>query len=173
MSDQALENKGFNEEIKSIYKMLEDNSEEHQKIGELQKGFYNFCSLVNHLQIQDEIDKQNISLMGVSENNSEEVSVNRPRNSIIELDKKCFSCCGFPASTLSAFKMACLAYNPSSITIDSKDYRREELLGITTNLLQKIKKNFVEKGITGNKSRMSLDQGDIHDLDDRVAFGND
>ena len=52
----------------------------------------------------------------------------KERNSILELDKKCFSCCGFPASTLSAFKMACLTYNPSSIKIDSKDYKREELL---------------------------------------------
>jgi hypothetical protein len=58
--------------------------------------------------------------MGVSENNSEDVMATRAKNSIVELDKKCFSCCGFPASTLSAFKMACLAYNPSSITIDSR-----------------------------------------------------
>lgn len=85
------------------------------------KSYYNFCSLLNHLSIQDEIDKQNISLMGVSENNSEDAgSYTRNKNSIVELDKKCFSCCGFPASTLSAFKMACLAYNPSSITIDTK-----------------------------------------------------
>lgn len=104
---------------------------------------------MNHLEIQDEIDKQNISLMGVSENSSEDVAANtRAKNSIVELDKKCFSCCGFPASTLSAFKMACLAYNPSSISIDSREYRREELLGITTNLLQKIKKSFAAGGKT-------------------------
>ena len=133
-------------------------------MGEIQKGFYNFCSLVNHLQIQDEIDKQNISLMGVSENNSEDAGGARQKNSIIELDKKCFSCCGFPASTLSAFKMACLAYNPSSITIDAKDYRREELLGITTNLLQKIKKNFIsgERALNSavNDSRVSFDRNE-------------
>lgn len=84
------------------------------------KSYYNFCSLLNHLCIQDEIDKQNISLMGVSENNPEMPLTNGQKNSIIELDKKCFSCCGYPASTLSAFKMACLAYNPSSISIDTK-----------------------------------------------------
>ena len=58
--------------------------------------------------------------------------------------------------------MACLAYNPSSITIDAKDYRREELLGITTNLLQKIKKNFIasDKSLNSavNDSRVSLDR---------------
>lgn len=86
--------------------------------------------------------------MGVSENNSEDVPNIKSKNSIVELDKKCFSCCGFPASTLSAFKMACLAYNPSSIIIDSREYRREELLGITTNLLQKIKKGFISTNKT-------------------------
>lgn len=38
---------------------------EFANIKDLQRLFYNFCSLVNHLEIQDEIDKQNISLMGV------------------------------------------------------------------------------------------------------------
>ena len=65
------------------------------------------------------------------------------KNSIIELEKKCFSCCGYPASSLSAFKMACLAYNPSTIIIDTKEYKREELLSITTGLLQKIKQGFI------------------------------
>ena len=88
--------------------------------------------------------------MGVSQNNSEDTLALRAKNSIVELDKKCFSCCGFPASTLSAFKMACLAYNPSAITIDSRQYRREQLLGITTNLLQKIKKSFSSNNKTLN-----------------------
>lgn len=30
-------------------------------------GFIKFCSLVNHLQIQDELDKQSISLFGIKE----------------------------------------------------------------------------------------------------------
>lgn len=36
--------------------------------------------------------------------------------------------------------MACLTYNPSSIKIDSKEYKREELLEFTTNMLHNIKK---------------------------------
>jgi hypothetical protein len=63
--------------------------------------------------------------MGVQENNSDNPAQTKEKNSILELDKKCFSCCGYPASTLSAFKMACLTYNPSSIKIDSKEYKRE------------------------------------------------
>jgi hypothetical protein len=37
--------------------------------------------------------------------------------------------------------MACLTYSPSSIRIDSRDYKREELLEFTTNMLHNIKKN--------------------------------
>lgn len=61
------------------------------------------------------------------------------KSSIIELNEKCFSCCGYPASVLSSFKMACLAYHPSGIVIDGKEYRREDVLEFTTNLLQTIK----------------------------------
>jgi hypothetical protein len=66
--------------------------------------------------------------MGVMENNNDHPTGSNSKNSILELDKKCFSCCGYPASTLSAFKMACLTYNPSGIRIDNKEYKREELL---------------------------------------------
>lgn len=87
-------------------------------VQDIQRMLYNFCSLVNHLQIQDEIDKQNISLMGVMDTTS--YPSGKDKSSVLELEKKCFSCCGYPASTLSAFKMACLTYNPSGIRIDNK-----------------------------------------------------
>lgn len=119
-SDQILDNKSLESEIKTTLKTFDSVYQENNRINDIQRSFYNFCSLVNHLQIQDEIDKQNISLMGINENSEEANVASRNRNSIIEVDKKCFSCCGYPASTLSAFKMACLAYNPSSIFIDSK-----------------------------------------------------
>jgi len=35
--------------------------------------------------------------------------------------------------------MACLAYHPSGIVIDGKEYKREDVLEFTTNLLQTIK----------------------------------
>lgn len=49
-------------------------------------------------------------------------------NNVVTMYDKCFSCNGYPATTLSAFKMACLAYHPSPIKIDSQNYKREELL---------------------------------------------
>jgi hypothetical protein len=78
----------------------------------------------------------------------------------MELDKKCFSCCGYPASTLSAFKMACLTYNPSPIKIDNREYKREELLEFTTNMLHNIKKSIQGEGgeVKEQVNRQSLEQ---------------
>lgn len=50
--------------------------------------------------------------------------IKEQRNSVVALDGNCFSCNGYPATTLTAFKMACLAYHPSSIRIDAKEYKR-------------------------------------------------
>ena len=87
--------------------------------------------------------------MGVQENNGDTLQP-RDKNSILELDKKCFSCCGYPASTLSAFKMACLTYNPSPIRIDTKEYKREELLEFTTSMLHNIKKSIQVEAEVGS-----------------------
>ena len=76
---------------------------------------------------------------GVSISNAGNNYHQQQKNSIIELNDKCFSCCGYPASVLSSFKMACLAYHPSGIVIDGKEYKREDVLEFTTNLLQTIK----------------------------------
>lgn len=67
-----------------------------------------------------------ISSNGISMGNG--LHGQQQKNSIIELNDKCFSCCGYPASVLSSFKMACLAYHPSGIVIDGKEYKREDVL---------------------------------------------
>ena len=67
--------------------------------------------------------------MGAKQSNADDFTQQiTQKNSIIGLEGKCFSCSGYPATTISAFKMACLAYHPSSIKIDTKEYKREELL---------------------------------------------
>jgi len=45
--------------------------------------------------------------------------------------------------------MACLAYHPSAIRIDAKEYKREELLEFTTNMLQTIKK-YIQVNVSQN-----------------------
>ena len=83
---------------------------------------------------------------------------NQQRSSIIDLDDKCFSCCGYPASVLSSFKMACLAYHPSGIVIDGKEYRREDVLEFTTNLLQTIKSS-LQLGTTTTNNGINNQNG--------------
>jgi hypothetical protein len=51
------------------------------------------------------------------------------------MDKNCLSCKGGSAVTHQAFKMACLAYQPTSILVDGKLYRRDELLELATKVL--------------------------------------
>lgn len=86
-----------------------------------------FCTLINHLQIQDELDKQSISLFGLKQEFSADIlgEADIKKRPVVNLEKSCFSCNGFPASTMSAFKMACLAYTPSTIKLDSREYKRE------------------------------------------------
>jgi hypothetical protein len=53
-----------NNELKSSEANQKKFNEKIKELKATQRMFYNFCSLVNHLSIQDEIDKQNISLLG-------------------------------------------------------------------------------------------------------------
>lgn len=88
----------------------------------------NFNSVLNHIVIQDEIDRQGTALYalkGNAVNNAEKI------NSTIQLDPNCISC-NNDQKTMNfvqqAFKMACLTYNPSEIKIDDQFFSREEIL---------------------------------------------
>lgn len=65
----------------------------------------------------------------------------------IRLDEKCMTCSDPGSSSVlnQAFKMACLAYNPSQIRIQDKEYSREQILEISTSILEKLKTNKVVK----------------------------
>ena len=45
--------------------------------------------------------------------------------------------------------MACLAYNPSNISVDGQSYKREEILDLSTRLLESLKVKFE----TGDRSQ--------------------
>ena len=60
----------------------------------------------------------------------------------IHLDEKCISCSSGNSNSIvnQAFKIACLAYNPSEIKVDDQVFTREEILEISTRILDKLKK---------------------------------
>lgn len=61
---------------------------------------------------------------------------------VLQLDQNCLSCSGQPAQITSAFKVACLAYNPSTVNIEGQSYKREEILEVATRLLQAARQQY-------------------------------
>ena len=127
--EQELYNKSMEGRMESVAEGSERGLREMAGVRESLVGFIKFCSLVNHLQIQDELDKQSISLFGVKETFNDnpnggdsvgEVGEYSSNSRVVDLKKECFSCCGFPASTMAAFKMACLTYAPSPILLENR-----------------------------------------------------
>jgi hypothetical protein len=84
---------------------------------------------------------------------------NRPSHvipkKVVDFNPQCFGCFGYPASTIVAFKMACLTYNPSDIIIEDKEYKREEILEISTKILQFIKSRLGEQQSNPNKETIN------------------
>ncbi len=80
---------------------------------------------MNHIVIQDEIDRQGTALYALkSSKNSELTQV-----PTLQLDQNCVSCDNKNTPLIQqAFKMACLTYNPSQIRIDDQLFSREEIL---------------------------------------------
>ena len=122
--EQELNSKYINVRLESCYEEGREAGNEMGLVKERMAMFMRFCSLMNHLQIQDELDKQSISLFGIKETFNEEplrqAENSQTRDKIIDFKKECFSCCGFPASTMAAFKMACLTYAPSMIHLEKQ-----------------------------------------------------
>ena len=79
------------------------------------KDLVSFSSVLNHIIIQDEIDRQDMALYSLNSNKNIDQSV----SPVIKLDEKCITCTNTNTSNAisQAFKIACLAYNPSIIKI--------------------------------------------------------
>lgn len=100
------------------------------------KDLLNFSSVINHIVIQDEIDRQGTALYALRSGKTE-ISP----TPTYQLDPNCINCELKTSSVIQqAFKMACLTYNPSQIRIDEQLFSRQEILEISTNILEKLKK---------------------------------
>lgn len=86
------------------------------------KDLLNFSSVINHIVIQDEIDRQGTALYALK---STAKSAEGPPPTI-QLDPNCLNCEKSVASPsiVQAFKMACITYNPSQIRIDDQMFTR-------------------------------------------------
>ena len=96
------------------------------RVEEIYKNFSNIIECLKILNVlckQDESDRESIALMGYKE--SKNKGQTKP---IISLDKQCLTCTGQASVVITAFKIACLAYTPSSVTYKENTFSRKELL---------------------------------------------
>jgi hypothetical protein len=133
LAQRKRDNNDNTKQFKSIFTSLENFDKNHQKIIEkteiLSRNFeliVDYCKIWMALQNQDEIDRESISLMGYK---------SKKKSSVISVDKRCLSCAGQTSSVLSAFKMACLAYEPSQVIYQNRTFTRKQLLNFQTNIL--------------------------------------
>jgi len=117
----------------------------------------------------EEEDKKSISLWGTQEKNPGpnisytkiNANIRKPNTqeklklsnlhplkgayNVLTIDKQCQSCTNHNPSVLSAFKMACLAYIPSTVTYKGQSYKREYLHEQKINYLYKISSTLTSK----------------------------
>jgi hypothetical protein len=116
------------ENINKHQNELDDYIELHKRVLE---ALIEFCRIDQALSSQDEEDRDSIVLMGYKENTRDTM---KPK--IISIEKTCLSCTSQSSVVLSAFKMACLQYQPSSVSYNRQPYNRKELLHIRGRLLE-------------------------------------
>ncbi|EAR86992.2 hypothetical protein TTHERM_00415740 (macronuclear) [Tetrahymena thermophila SB210] len=114
-----------------------------------------FCTIITHLFLQDEKDKNSIGLYGFRESpidqntgfqqnfcqqDNQRINQNSQRGFIsnIHFDDKCLSCSGQQIQINQLFKLACLAYKPQPVYLDGKNYTRIDLLQFCQKILSSI-----------------------------------
>lgn len=142
-------------EIKGIQKRLGGIFDSH---AEITKGFGHLRDVVGKmlgaaqmqcaLDTQDTEDREKVFLLGLRDDSHREESLApasprpaklqpSPRRTkktagqpqpIVKVDQRCLACSGSATTVLSAFKMACLQYNPSPVGFQEHDYTRFEIL---------------------------------------------
>ena len=108
--------------------------------------------MISHaMQVQDEIDREKLALMGYKEENVDlkaQTMKTRGRNTesnnpYVSLDKQCLTCSGQSSVVMKAFKIACLAYKPSPVVFpetEMKSHLRIDLLNLKGKMLKNLEK---------------------------------
>eukprot|EP00347_Sterkiella_histriomuscorum_P015663 403356170 len=114
-----------------------------QSAVDIQKQMLESLLIVNILISQDEQDRKTLSLIGmntVGANIGHEHGSSKEKiNQMIKLDKSCMNCSGQNNPIIkSAFKMACLAYQPKPIEFQGQKYEKEYLAQNNQLYIEKI-----------------------------------
>ena len=148
----------FSSQIKQFLSTVDEVSRQGSNLNETLEStlktletIIDFCRITTALQSQDESDRESIFLMGTRESK---------KSKIVSLDKRCLSCAGQSSSVIAAFKIACLAYEPSLVPLQEKKYSRKELISMQRSLLRSFNKSIsietseereVSKGVSASR----------------------
>lgn len=133
----------FNNEIQKLQQEL---SSRDLDLSKLELKMTNLCILISaliefskvlhQLLSQDEEDRQNIQLSGYGESNQKSSRPTTKGKMVVSLKPECVNCTGQNPILLTAFKMACLNYNPSNIKYRNHAYTRKHLIQMAGNFLK-------------------------------------
>lgn len=70
-------------------------------------------------------------------NESKLPSISKDLSPIVQIDDQCFSCSRAIPSVINAFKIACLHYTSSDISMNKKVFKRDDLLTMIHQLLNR------------------------------------
>lgn len=83
-----------------------------------------------------------------------------PKRPVVHLDKTCQGCSGNNGFVVSAFKMACLAYEPTPVKFRHHEYDRKHLIQTRSNILENFWSNVANSPPWNELSIMTIfDQG--------------
>lgn len=144
LTTRKRENNDFSSELKNlqvkILSLTRQNSTIVESIEALSLKLRNlaeYCYLGSVLQQQDDVDRESIALMGYKDAKAGKLQ-QRSNKPIISIEKQCLSCAGQSSVVLNAFKIACLAYAPSSIIFEGETYQRKEIIEMQIKYLATI-----------------------------------
>ena len=128
--------------IFGIFDLLDKRNEQISKnVENMNRSFQllaEFSRISQALQYQDELDRESIALFGVKQSKHSSNRSFSMSKASITIDKQCISCSGQPNFVTSAFKMACLAYSPTSVLFKDTVYERSELIDIQKRIVDGI-----------------------------------
>lgn len=113
----------FSRDLKEREKNIERVDQQFGNVSELLANIVEFCRVVHSILAQEEEDRENLNLIGISE-------TKQNNKGYLSLKTECMSCSGNNTVVMSAFKMACINYNPSPIKYSLKTFTRKQLINL-------------------------------------------
>ncbi|OMJ66946.1 hypothetical protein SteCoe_36034 [Stentor coeruleus] len=122
-TDVAKTLSNYYNDLKDKEKATERFSLQFYNISELVSSLVEFCKVLHTILTQEEEDRENLSLLGFSETNAKLIP--KP---YLSLKPECMSCSGSNTLVTSAFKMACINYNPSPVKYNLRSFSRKQII---------------------------------------------